>query len=298
MEKPEFPTIDYHRLHCKQAITEGLQHEIMKNAKIERAIAEKTLVVPLLPEVANRVMTLALDPDSGINELAKLIQTDPSLAGHVMRVANSAAYSPNSRIVSLQQAITRLGTREICNMAMAISMNSKMFNAPGYERHIKAIWQHALMTALWSKEVARSIKTNVEAAFFCGLLHSIGRPVLLQAMAEFNEPLLDDGDIASLWSSYESQANLIITKRWQLPAIVSEAIHYYARFSQAPTAKDMAATILLASLLANLAINSGALDIADELKPMLSQLNIYPDQLELIYEKRDGLNEQYRALTA
>jgi HD-like signal output (HDOD) protein len=78
-----------------------------------------------------------------------------------MRIANSSAYTPNSNLVSIQQAVTRLGTIEISNIAFLTFINSKIFKARGDEKHIEVIWQHALATALWAKEVARAMRSEV-----------------------------------------------------------------------------------------------------------------------------------------
>ena len=123
------------------------------------------IVVPILPECAQQVMTLTQDPESDAEQLANIIQRDPSLGGHVMRIANSAAYTPNSNLVSIQQAITRLGMSEISQIAISIALNGKTFTAHGFDHEITAIWQEALATALWSKEISRAIRNNVEAAF-------------------------------------------------------------------------------------------------------------------------------------
>ena len=76
---------------------------------IETIMDKGGIQVPLLPEVANKVVTLSQNPESDAIQLAQLIQSDPSLAAHVMRIANSAACTPTASLVSLQQAITRLG---------------------------------------------------------------------------------------------------------------------------------------------------------------------------------------------
>ena len=99
----------------EQAIIEQL------NQQIESAIADKTLVLPVLPQVTNNVLSLVHDADSDASSLAQLIQSDQSLASHVMRIANSAAYSPTAKMTSLQQAIARLGMQNIAEIAMPMA---------------------------------------------------------------------------------------------------------------------------------------------------------------------------------
>ena len=65
-----------------------------KNQSIVQMLSQKIekdqIEVPMLPEVANKVMRLTQDPDSESGDLARLISSDQTLAGHVMRIANSA----------------------------------------------------------------------------------------------------------------------------------------------------------------------------------------------------------------
>ena len=115
--------------------------------QLEQRIESKSLTLPMLPQVTTQVLALVNNIDSDALELAKLIQSDQALAGHVMRIANSAAYSPNSDITSLQQAIARLGMQNIAEIALAATMGPSMFSAEGFEDMVKRLWQSSLATA-------------------------------------------------------------------------------------------------------------------------------------------------------
>ena len=269
--------------------------------QLNNAIQTKRIDVPILPDVTGRVLSLTQNSDSDAAQLAKIIQSDPTLGGHVIRIANSAAYTPNSNLVSLQQAITRLGMVEISNIAISTSLNSKLFKAPGYETFIATIWQHSLITAVWSKEIARQLRTNVEAAFLCGLLHSIGKPVILQAIADFggdDAKILNENELQQLFSQYESGVSAVVADEWGLPEIVGEAIVYYQRFNDAPTAADVAATVLFGSQIAHHMIDPEKFtrDMLNE-SPALELVNLYPDEVEALIEKTDIVKSSVQALS-
>lgn len=261
-------------------IEDGARH-------LETTLSNGTVDVPVLPETAQRVMALTQDADSDAAQLAGIIQSDPTMGGHVMRIANSAAYTPNSNLVSIQQAVARLGMVEISNIALSTSMNSKMFNAPGYEAIIAAIWQHALATALWAKEVARAMRSNVEAAFLCGLLHSIGKPVMLQTIAECDLPaVLTEAELAQLYAEFESPYAQAVAKEWELPAIVTEAIGFYKDYSAAPTSPELTATVAFGSQLATWMLSPATADKGILLSsPTLELINLYPDEVSALIDK-------------
>lgn len=186
---------------------------------LNQAIAEGFVEVPVLPEIANKAFMLANDRESDASKMAKLIETDPSLAGHVMRIANSAAYTPMANLNSLQQAIARLGMTTISEIAISAVLNAKLFNIPGYEDYAEAVWRQALATSLWAKEIASHCNVNVEVAFLAGLIHSIGRPAVLQTLIDIagQQTLpLDDVIVHQLEEKYWLAVSQMIVIRWRM----------------------------------------------------------------------------------
>jgi len=270
------------------------------NIHLTQCLQNESLEVPVLPEAAQNVIALTQDPDSNAEDIAKIIQSDPTLGGHVMRIANSAAYTPNSNLVSIQQAIARLGMIEISTIALSTSMNSKIFKAPGYEQHIKAIWQHALASAFWSKETARAMRSNVEAAFLCGLLHSIGRPVILQSIADINHDAkaLDEEVLAGIYQQFEYGFSNTVAERWGLPELVKDTIGYRANFEENSPSAELAATVHFGSRLAAqmLAENMQLDDLLNV--PELGLVNLYPDQIETLLTKEPTVKSNMQALAS
>lgn len=267
---------------------------------LEQQLLSKYVDVPLLPDVASRVLSLSNDPDSDAAQLAKLIQSDQALAGHVMRIANSAAYTPNASMVSLQQAIARLGMSLITEISLAASVNAKLFKAPGFEARIAAIWSHALCTALWGKEIARASKKNVEASFLCGLLHSIGRPAILQCFADLevrHEAKLDADETRVLEENYHVAFGEVIVERWHMPEIVQQSVKYYRNYGDAETHAEQAAVVNAASKVASMMLNPEESDLSalrDE--QVFADLNLYEDEIERLFGQQETVRAALEAM--
>jgi HD-like signal output (HDOD) protein len=265
------------------------------------AIQTKKMDVPLLPDVIHKVLSLTQDPESDAAQLANILQSDPTLSGHVMCVANSAAYTPNSNLVSLQQAITRLGIIEISNIAIATSLNNKLFKAPGYEKHIAGIWQHSLLTALWSKEVARKQRVSVEAAFLCGLLHSIGKIVILQTISDFRstqDNIMGDYDLGVLFTEFQGDDCAAVASEWGLPEVISEAITYHTHFEDAPTHAETAATVQFSHQIATYTSDDSELSLETlRASPTLRLLNLYPEDIDDLLAHADTISQDVKALS-
>lgn len=255
----------------------------------------------MLPEVAHRVIQITNDPDSDASQLMRVIQTDQALAAKIMKTANSAAYAPTAAIVSLQQAIARLGMNTIRNIALASSLNARMFKAPGLEGHIENIWQHSLASALWAKELARGTRSNVETAFLCGLLSNIGVPIMLQEVVDIarDENLMDNVElIMEVTHELAPDAARLALESWKMPAIVTDAIIHKDNFMEAGLGKELAMIIAAASQFAQVMCTEYP-EVEDLKKvPVLAELNLYPDEVDSILMKAPGIREALEALRA
>ncbi|MDO8827548.1 HDOD domain-containing protein [Methylophaga sp.] len=275
------------------------QAEPELEALLNQAIAEGFVEVPILPEVANKAFMLANDKESDASQMARLIESDPSLAGHVMRIANSAAYTPMSNLTSLQQAIARLGMVTVSEIAISAVLNAKLFNTPGYEGYAEAIWQQALATSLWAKEIASHCNVNVEVAFLAGLIHSIGRPAVLQTLIDVAEQQslpLDDAIVHQLEEKYWLIVSQMIVIRWRMPALVIETIQHLETPSTDKQASQLAAVVNMARYAADAMLN-------DELADNFPQSSIAIVEFELadtqkLLTKKDQINERLKQLAA
>jgi HD-like signal output (HDOD) protein len=119
--------------------------EQIRTALLAR-IEDGPLELPLLPSIVWEVMELTASDDVDTRKLSALIHRDPALASHILRVANSPAYMPSMPIVSLQQAVSRLGASTLGEIAFAITMQNRVFDVVGYEHDVRALWNHAVGT--------------------------------------------------------------------------------------------------------------------------------------------------------
>lgn len=266
---------------------------------LNQAIAEGFVEVPILPEIANKAFMLANDKESDASQMAQLIQSDPSLAGHVMRIANSAAYTPMANLTSLQQAIARLGMTTISEIAISAVLNAKLFNTPGYESYAEATWQQALATSLWAKEIASHCNVNVEVAFLAGLIHSIGRPAVLQTLidvaAQRTLPL-DNEIVHQLEDKYWLTVSQMIVIRWRMPALVIETIQHLETPSTDKEAGQLAAVVNMARYAADAMLND---ELADKFpQSCIEIVEFESTDIQKLLTKKEPISERLKQLAA
>jgi len=145
---------------------------------------EATTELPAMPEVAQALLKLSNDPQGNIQDLANIIEHDPSIAAQIMRYARSAFFGYSGEITSLQQAVTAvLGYSLSLDIAIGLSLG-KAFNIPNFgPMGLYPFWRHAVYSAALCQRLsyatAGTQRLQPGMAFLAGLLHNFG--VLLVA---------------------------------------------------------------------------------------------------------------------
>jgi len=265
--------------------------------QVERALVERIdkdrIDLPVLPQVAGKVMALANDPAADAARLSALIHQDQALAAHVLRIANSPAYMPRTPIASLQHAVAMLGVNQLSEIAVTISLKSGTVKIPGYEADVRQLWRHALASGAYAKEIARMRRYNVESAYLCGLLHAVGKPVVLKTVttiaAEMHVPLELSAIIAFL-DGYHSRIGNLIATEWSLPPQVADAITYYGIYEQAPSHRQEAMMTCLADRLATYILIPDSFD-NNTLREhsVFADLNLYPNDIDTLLGLKDKI---------
>ena len=262
----------------------------------EARLADGRLELPFLPETCAKVIASCHDERSDPRAVAELIQRDQALAAHVLRIANSAAYAPKERIVSLQQAVSRLGLATVCEIALAVSLKARVFQARGYQAIARELWRHSAMAGSYAKEIARVRRFNVEGAFTCGLMHDVGKPVVLLA---FLELLAERGDarppyhvLEAAMDRFHARVGALLVERWGLPEWIRDAIQHHDDGAPAAGHREDVLSTRLADELAKWAGRGelGADDFDRDLAA-ISELSLYPDDVEHLLQRRPAVLE-------
>lgn len=262
---------------------------------LRQRMASGTLDLPLLPDVAMEVMNLSSSDKAGSQKIAEILHRDQTLAGHVLRIANSPLYRPRSPIGSLQQAISRLGINELRDIVYTVSVKSRLFNVKGYQQGVQALWQHAVSSAVYAKEIATMLGYGADKAFLWGLLHDVGKPVVLLTLAELQKELggmLPLQAVVAAMDEMHTEVGGVLAERWQLPVIVQACIQYHHNYLGASEYIEAALVTSLADCLAHhLAEPETAPFTLESLAqhPALTHFRCAEDTLSILLGKRGSV---------
>jgi putative nucleotidyltransferase with HDIG domain len=212
-----------------------MKQSIAGNITLE-SVEERLEQLPLLPGVMFELMKSDPDSETFFDDMVRLAKTDPPLASLIIGYANSAACIGNRPVEGIEAALARVGSNTILQLLMAISVARVFVPARDEQRNI---WRHSLEVAQIGVFLARTpyfSTVKPETAYMAGLLHDLGRFVMLQVAPD----ALKDTDVRG-WGAAEEliaaeQSTLGFThtvvgqmacRKMHLPALLSNIVRYH-----------------------------------------------------------------------
>jgi putative nucleotidyltransferase with HDIG domain len=190
-----------------------------------------------LPDVAAEVMGLCQQASTDALRVEKSVTRDPFISAQIVSVANSPMFAPRMPIVSVRDAIVRIGLSNVNDIVMMVVTSSTMFRIRGFDDHVARVASRFPATALASRLIASTLKLPMEAAFTAGLLHDIGDLVLLDRCVKSGkvrpemtlEPVFK-GVILDALHAHHAKVGAAVCTVWKLPSSTVEAAAHHHQY--------------------------------------------------------------------
>ncbi|QSP95938.1 HDOD domain-containing protein [Marinobacter salinisoli] len=202
---------------------------------------EDTLELPPLPESAQRIIHLRVDPNAVMGDLVDVVESDPSLAAQVVSWASSSLYVSAGQVRSVHDAVSRvLGFELVMNLAMGLALGRALKQPQDHPEGYVDYWQQAI----WQAQSAGLLCTLMPAgkrpffglAYLAGLLNNFGYLVLAHVFPphfklvcrslEAN-PNIDSSVIEHhLLGITREQIGAQLMENWGMPQEVNAALRY------------------------------------------------------------------------
>lgn len=283
--------------------------------KVKQRI-QKITNMPPMPSMAQKIIQLNSNPYAHAEDLAKLIEKDPSLSAQIIRYAQSSIYGYQGTIASVRQAISRvLGYDLVMNIALGIAATRPFKSSPQGPFGLQAYWRHATYSATLAQGLCNAVPSKQRprpgTAYLCGLLHNFGFLVLgylfPKEFVNLNNAIADNPDTPiidleeRLLGTNHAQVGGWLMEAWNMPEEVHVTIceHHNPEYS-GPHA-DYARLVNIANQLLKRHDIGDA--ISDELQEkLLEKIGITDAQalaiLEKTFEGREDLETMARQLAA
>lgn len=175
------------------------------------------IVPPAMSQVVFELRNIIKRQDASVKDLADVIEKDPVLSLRLISVAKSPVYKGYGEVKTVQTAIPRLGFKETMSIVAAIA-NKSLYDAkhPQHRVLLDKMWVHSLATAYTAKLMGQGLLLDdPESLFLMGLIHDVGKVILLRAFAEIpQDKCLNTDVLLSAIQDAHQSIGVWLVKRW------------------------------------------------------------------------------------
>ena len=192
---------------------------------IDNFVADKKIKLPAFNSTALRIQkeTAKEDPNSRLIE--KLIVSDQSLTGEVLRVSNSSFYKGLSQVATVRDAIIRLGIKEVSSIVTLIALQHNFQSKdPAVHKIMGKLWRHSVGCAIGASWLAKhaGFETIAHETFIAGLLHDVGKLFILKAVDDMQssgeiDPPPSDTVMDEVMQNLHADQGHLLLRHWNLP---------------------------------------------------------------------------------
>jgi putative nucleotidyltransferase with HDIG domain len=185
---------------------------------------------PVLDEIENALQS----PQCSLTSIGDAIQKDPDLTARLLRLANSPFFGFASRLSTVAEAVSLLGIQQIQDM---ITASAVFKGVPDKLVNKDTFWRHSLAVGIAARLLAMERRLPKPDKFFvAGLLHDVGRLVLMSQSPEWAEKvfalyqsermLLREAEQKILGYDHQQIAAELL-QLWSYPASLIQAVAFH-----------------------------------------------------------------------
>jgi len=211
---------------------------------------------PVLQEIEQALQS----PQCNLSTIGDAIQKDPDMTARLLRLANSPFFGFANRLSTVAEAVSLLGIQQIQDMIVASSVLEQFKGVPDKFVNKDSFWRHSLAVGITARLLAMERRLPKPDKFFvAGLLHDVGRLVLLSQAAEWAQTvfelyqrerlLLREAEKRVLGYDHQQIASELL-QSWSYPPVLVQAVAFHHTPGQS-VARMEAAVVHIADHLVN-----------------------------------------------
>jgi len=160
--------------------------DLLCNPKLA-TIVSRLRSVPSLPVLFYELTSALKNESTSLAQIEQIVSKDVGMAAKILQLANSAFIGAHGQVSSIRQALCLIGAEIIRSLTLTIHVFSHFDGNPFITAHLPALWNHSLSVASLAQRIAiaeTGRKSMGEESFTSGLLHDVGKIVLLAEMPD------------------------------------------------------------------------------------------------------------------
>ena len=175
-----------------------------------------------------RVRRILSDPNSSVDQVVRVVGSEPALSARLLRIANSASLNRSGKPVNdLRTAINRIGHNMVrsASISFAMAQIRKSNKLAGLEDQLKHLWRESTAVAALSFVLARTCtRVNPDEALLVGMMHGIGKLYVLTRAVSHPELFTSGGMIEQIVGEWHASIGKAILENWEFPESMAQAV--------------------------------------------------------------------------
>ncbi len=186
------------------------------------------LELPMFSGTAVRIQRAFQVDEVNIDEIVRLISSDPAIAARVLELANSAAVRGNRQITDLRQAVIRMGDKMVQSSVLTFAMRQVERSgslSEGSKTKLRKIWVESVELAARSHVIAKEYtKLNANEALLTGLLSVVGRLYII--LKSEQSGVADDAELEQILGDWHPAISKAIGESWNMSDALVNALEH------------------------------------------------------------------------
>ena len=190
--------------------------------------------LPSFPAVVMQILQEIRSPYSSAATIAESLSLDPGISVKLLKIANSAAFSPTKKVENLTQAIALVGISQLESLVLGVGVAKGMPNKSCQWHDPSEFWFTAAKRAILASDLAKLICPAKESeCFTAAFLQDLALPFLACHRGEDYGPIfekwhVEGGDLAALEREHmewdHTEVASWICAEWEMPESIAAAI--------------------------------------------------------------------------
>ncbi len=261
-------------------------------------VVKQEVELASLPNIFFQISESLKNPRSSAAYVAEVLSKDVALSAKLLKMVNTPFYGFPSKIDTLSRAVTIVGTNQLTNLALGVSVISAFSDIPEEFFTLKEFWLHSVTVGITARLLAGAAGLHGDEKFFvAGLLHDIGRLVMLKNHPQASTDVLRPAKVGrralisverSVWGCTHSEIGGRMLKAWRLPAFLEVLVNFHHNPMEASMVKEACVVHLADFITHSLGIGASGASLVPELDANAWQtLGLTPEELSEICRKAE-----------
>jgi putative nucleotidyltransferase with HDIG domain len=228
-------------------------------------VRQRVKTLPSMPTTVLELGKAVADDRCTVDRILGVLSKDPGLSATLLRLANSAMYARDSRVMDLRATVMRLGFETVFKLGQSAAIIRNIRGAAHLDAFL--LWQHSVAVGLVARGICGLLGQNElqDSAYLAGLLHDIGKLALDHCFADEYGPVMEAVAAGEVWLEAEwdvlgithAEVGAMVATQWNFPEPLVQAIRHH---HDEPCDVFLANLVQLCDLLVRTRIPNGPAD--------------------------------------